>query len=363
MMNKHSIKQMIGENRIEEAILALTNFFYNTPIRNQVIQQSVLFNEYLGTLHAGTSDEESLRRLKARITQALLAFTDKIPGEDNNRRNNQPGTFQKEPDFLLTLKKSEKERAELLRTLAVAEIKAQEKPYKKRTIEAFSTVFHELVSNAFQHGCTSYDDKITIRLYITSAYINLEITNPHPVSFDLSQKISTHMENLRRNSMQERGRGLILVSELADDFHLMGRTVFKAVFYKKRSEFTFHEIDSKMVLIDVKKGIRNPGFEIQLMHLVHHLSNQGYSQFLLSFRRFTASSRITRVNTIMIQLHKLLTSLNKKIAIVLRSDKELISSVIIPQVICAYTWETALKMVGRPELLAPLAALAKRENI
>jgi anti-sigma regulatory factor (Ser/Thr protein kinase) len=347
-MNKEIICGLISENLIEEAINELLLAFQNSVNYNEVIQQSNKFHEYQQRSLRGTESFEELNRMHANITISLINLTDKIPKKGFNKYNFAGRLSQ----WCVEISKQEKERTELFKKIGIE--KAIELDYKIETTEAISITFGELVDNAFQHGCLSANDNIKIKFEITTEYIALNVSSPSIIEFDLKDKISECIYNLEVNPFQKRGRGLVYINELSDEFSLLDKNTFKVVFYNDNCDFLIREIDSTLILIDVVSGIENPSFSKKLTYIVNHLSSNDYTEVILSFRAFTQSRRSTVIVTITIELSELLASQNKKFVAILRGGDGLLSKVKLPNLISTYSWIEALNRIERPEMIGVL---------
>ena len=94
------------------------------------------------------------------------------------------------------------------------------------------TIFAELVSNAFDHGCKDLEEGfIKLRLELNNAFFSLEVTDPGP-GFDAKATL----ERIRKEPLlRHRRRGLLQVDAMADDitYSPEGNHI-KAIVYRKR---------------------------------------------------------------------------------------------------------------------------------
>jgi anti-sigma regulatory factor (Ser/Thr protein kinase) len=158
--------------------------------------------------------------------------------------------------------KSSREEAMFLSGVCAEKMKSLK--YDQPVIEALETSFAELSGNAFEHGCRHPKDVVEISLDITAYYVSLRVNNPKGRRFDLQAKLSQQLESLRMNPGERRGRGLLLVSELADTLEAVeDHCGAKAVFFEDRVALKPSKQEGINIL-KVLSGIRNPSLERRL---------------------------------------------------------------------------------------------------
>jgi hypothetical protein len=172
------------------------------------------------------------------------------------------------------IERSEKELAALLAGLAAD--KMQIHKYSDRGIDAFRTSYLELTANAFDYGCgidgsgkdkSGQDKYILVGIDVSSYHIAVRVENARGCDFDLIRTLQERRLELFENPGSYRGRGLLLVEDLADSLEQAGSRSVKAVFYRDRVEFERLNAHDPMIL-KLTSGIYNPSLSRRTMSIV-----------------------------------------------------------------------------------------------
>lgn len=142
--------------------------------------------------------------------------------------------------------------------------------YEGESISAFEFVYHELVANAFEHGCSSTwrRDTVTIALEITAHFITVTVKNPRGSRFDLGSIVAKKRQELAADPDLRRGRGLVVCTEQADELVTVAKGAgVKAVFYNPPAKLKVKTSEGQLVIQPVA-GLRNPSLIRKIKHAV-----------------------------------------------------------------------------------------------
>lgn len=140
--------------------------------------------------------------------------------------------------------------------------------YVHDAVNAFSYVYRELTSNAFEHGCKPASrDRATIVIEITAHYISLTVLNPRRTTFDLAALLEQRAAHLKKDSRSKRGRGLVICNEFADTLTAVenGGGV-KAVFFSPAVVLHANQLEG-LAIIHVMQGLANPSLRRRIKAL------------------------------------------------------------------------------------------------
>lgn len=164
----------------------------------------------------------------------------------------------------------EKEKSKIF--LDFIKVKMSEHEYSESEVDKFSVIYHELVSNAFDHGCVKDADEVVISVQIAFSITILVTLNPKGRIWDLESSISNAA--LRVKSGGHRGRGLLLVKHLAGDIHSCnGNQGVKVVFAKAGQKLKYTENQNILEITVYRKG-DSDNFHSELGHIIRQ-SNCG----------------------------------------------------------------------------------------
>jgi len=138
--------------------------------------------------------------------------------------------------------------------------------FEVESIAAFQTIIHELVSNAFEHGCRPGDTSIEVSSEITTASAKLVVLNAK------GSTLASHM--LLADGIGEpqpispRGRGLFLASRLSD-WLLMdnphGRGRVAVGLFRDRVVISSVHLTNGITVLCVSGGIHNPSLRRRIL--------------------------------------------------------------------------------------------------
>jgi hypothetical protein len=140
--------------------------------------------------------------------------------------------------------------------------------YVPDAVDAFSYVYRELTSNAFEHGCKAGSkDRATIIIDITGHYVSLTVSNPRGTKFDLAALLEQRAAHLKKDSRSKRGRGLVICNEFADTLTAVenGGGV-KALFFKPTVVLHVNQLEG-LAIIHVLEGLANPSLRRRIKTL------------------------------------------------------------------------------------------------
>jgi anti-sigma regulatory factor (Ser/Thr protein kinase) len=240
------------------------------------------------------------------------------------------------------------EQAILLSDLTTS--KMEKMNFASEGITAFKVIFLELIRNAFEHGCKSDKDVVKITIEITSTFVGLRVVNPKGSKFNLKAAIETNESLLAKNLSILRGRGLILVKQLADSLKMVedGRGI-KAVVYSERVSFRSEVFDG-LVIITLNSGLFNPALSERLSKEVSRFPQLDIIINLSKFNDISteAQSEIVKLSVIKIKTDE---DLHRKIVTLLDVDAP---EIMLPRQILVFSWREALTKLGKMNLLGTL---------
>lgn len=254
------------------------------------------------------------------------------------------GTTDDTSIIIATLRKSDQEKTAQFSSLTVSKMKEFE--YEAEVISVFKSAYAELVGNAFEHGWRRNRDEVEIIIDVTQAYVALTVSNPKGRKFDIEVEMDKNRGWLATTPTQRRGRGLLLVSELADSLESTANNEgIKAVFYKDSVEFMVEtKQEDDLAIIEIVNGLYNPSFRRRLLTTASR-----YLQYnlILDFRRWVTS---TISHDVILDLDELYAKSGKQIvALTASTDGLHRSEAILPDSIVAYSWDEALRKIFYPE--------------
>jgi anti-sigma regulatory factor (Ser/Thr protein kinase) len=201
--------------------------------------------------------------------------------------------------------------------------------FGSEAIESFETSYGEISDNAFEHGCWEPNEAVEFELDITPSYVTVKVVNPKARQFDLLNILERAPLTIQANPAQRRGRGLLLVSELADTLEsIEAQTGVKAVFFKNRVELVSTTVEGITVL-DVKSGVHNPSLERRLTKVALNLNR---ADLVIDFRRWVAG---TRAYWVVLNLDEAYRKYGRRLVAWLSNRSE----VHLPEHLAAYSWD------------------------
>ncbi len=224
--------------------------------------------------------------------------------------------------------------------------------YSEDSAGAFRASYTELVTNAFEHGSGSdKKSRIGVKVEITPHYVALTVANPQGKRFDLFKSIKNQSVAIARNPSLRTGRGLLLVSELADTLDQPDPESVKAVFYTPSVSFQVDKVED-LVIIEIVNGLINPSSSRRITSLANHYLDSDLVVDL--FRYYRKDKRhATEVLRSYIDLQTVFQQAKRKVVILLNPDPNsmVISLMMLPKSLLAFSWDEALEKVGKPGLM------------
>ncbi|WP_058188351.1 ATP-binding protein [Terracidiphilus gabretensis] len=154
------------------------------------------------------------------------------------------------------IEQSHQEHAALLAGLTATKLESM--GYTGEGIHAFQTAYMELVRNAFEHGCSS-GQAIRVTIEVSHVYVSVTVENAREHRFEAALELALRQTALSGDPKSSRGRGLVLASDLADDFQPVAPRGVKAVFYKDRVVVeSSHFSERALITVRVDGGKYNP---------------------------------------------------------------------------------------------------------
>lgn len=170
----------------------------------------------------------------------------------------------------------EVERVALL--LDVISSKLAGMSYDRESVTAFRTATRELVTNAIEHGCNGDPkERIGITVEVSPTYVSSTIANPKSAPVELHDWARQGFLRLHSSGKRSRGRGLQLVSGLADMVQQVDAHSIKAVIYRNRVVIV-HEIMDQQHVVAVTRGHSNPSL---LRRLTKFIENRRFDSLVL----------------------------------------------------------------------------------
>lgn len=237
-----------------------------------------------------------------------------------NSVKNSPEWQKNTIDLDASVSTSQKEKAVFISDLVIEKC-----PWlSTEAANAFRVCYHELTRNAFEHGSRSEKDYVKLKIEIASfSYISLTVINPKQRKFDPLRLIESNITALRNNPAQKRGRGLILVSEVSDQFKSVNKGAgINVVIYSKRVIYQAISV-LDVVTIFVTSGLYNPSLQ---RRLITEASKYIKSDVIIDIRSSETdpedhtSDLSTDVPTLILDLNDFFEQTNNSVILVFRGD-------------------------------------------
>ncbi len=211
--------------------------------------------------------------------------------------------------------------------------------YQPLTVNDFKLAYHEMISNAVEHGCTNADDVFHVKVNVTTQFATATILNPTGRKFDVRSILESQRQHLMENPRLRRGRGLLRITELADTFaEAKNKEGIKAVFYKDRVTLDIQSKDD-ISIIKVVSGLYNPSLHRRLLSNVEKYK---INNLILDLR---ADSTPTVTSQAIIDIDELLTRYGKRLVALIDID----AAILLPSTVIAYSWEDAINKLSGPK--------------
>ena len=192
--------------------------------------------------------------------------------------------------------------------------------YSEEAVSAFITVASELIENVFEHGFTSRSfgwliksKKMHMTIEVTKFYIAISIENPQGNMFNALKERDRRVLSLKADPQQIRGRGLVLISELADSFERTANKLgIKAVIYSDRVSIAICDVN-EVVMLSLMSGLWNPSCSRRIEEIA---SQYSHCHLILDFSKW-GSDRTTAVASSAVRLINLRASSGKQLVAII----------------------------------------------
>jgi len=223
--------------------------------------------------------------------------------------------------------------------------------YSGDSVGAFRGSYTELVTNSFEHGCDKdKNKKIGVLVEINPHYVALTVTNPKGRKFDVIKCLEDQRVALSRNLNARTGRGLLLVSELADSLDsTLDKEGVKVVFYKPSVSLRIDELED-IVIIEIIDGAINPSASRRITEAAQRFLNRN---LILDFFKYkTEKEHATELLRSYLDLGTVFEQTGKKVVILLNPNPSsaVASLRLLPASMLASSWDEALAKVDRLHL-------------
>jgi anti-sigma regulatory factor (Ser/Thr protein kinase) len=147
--------------------------------------------------------------------------------------------------------------------------------YDVGSMKACRAVLHELAQNAFQHGSTRVDASVQMKVEVSHAAVIVRFEHSSETSFDVADQLVIQKARLEENRESERGRGLILVEDFADEMKSDTPQSVTATLYRNRVILAARvDQASNIAIITVFAGVMNPSFKRRVVAAASRLGNR-----------------------------------------------------------------------------------------
>ena len=225
--------------------------------------------------------------------------------------------------------------------------------FSDEAVKAFHVSFGEATENAFEYGCTTDQDSVTFLVEVTKKYAGFSVINPRDRTFDLQQLLQDTRSRLLQDPRSRRGRGLLLISELADQLSSLKYNLgIKAVFEKDRVVFSVSHVKD-VAVATLQAGILNRSFKRRTIALVEAESEWN---LLLDFSSWETGGTI--IYTIILDAEEILSRSKKRVVALLHpNEEEYCSPIQLPSELVAYDVRAALRKLGRSKLQRTISGI------
>lgn len=262
-----------------------------------------------------------------------------------------PKSFSEKTEELdiveVSVEVQQREKAYLVRDRAINFMTSR--GYPTDVISDFDTCFQELITNAFEHGCSSIYQKVYISIEVTNAYVTIQVKNPKNVEFDLDVTLNQQLHLIKSNPYSRRGRGLITVYNLSDSLQSTADNCgLKAAIYPfYKVKFNVKRIED-LLIIQIIAGHGNPSINRRLLEIVNNSTEQS---LIIHIPR----SAPTGIFSSLLDLQEIFRQLGRKLVVLLHPSWEYtFHTSMLPSEIVAHFWEQALEKVdaiGKEEII------------
>lgn len=219
------------------------------------------------------------------------------------------------------------------------------------SVSRFERIYGELVDNAMEHGCKDQNNSIRIECEILSHFITLDVINPKGVKFDLETTLTRQQIALTEDPASSRGRGLLMVSEIADELDSIEDSEgVRATFYYPDVIFENREFQEFRIL-KIVQGLENPSIRRRIYAFARKSLNKS---LILDLHEHTQRSRpATKVISTSLGIERMFMLANKGFSVLVSpSPHEAIIDILgfLPAGIMNFTLEDALSKIHAYEM-------------
>jgi anti-sigma regulatory factor (Ser/Thr protein kinase) len=233
----------------------------------------------------------------------------------------------------------QRERTQLLRESIVDQM--LDKGYFPEAIGAFQTCFSELVTNCFEHGIIHTNQRVGILAEVSKSFVTLTVRNPRGSPFDPISAVNQQFRRLTRNPLLPRGRGLLTVRGLADEYwQTADHRGIKIVIYRDRVVLQTFGFEG-LTVIRLASGLFNSSCGRRIENeVMAHINND----VILDLSRWVFHDS-TSVRLRILALRKVFEETSSEfIALVALNN----SGVHLPTTLAVKSWREALTLLGKP---------------
>ena len=237
--------------------------------------------------------------------------------------------------------------------------------YAPDSVDAFSYVYRELTSNAFEHGCKpASKDRVTVVIEITAHYVSLIVSNPRGMKFDLAALLEQQAAHLKRDSRSKRGRGLVICNEFADALTAVAAGEgLKALFFKPSVVLKLSRLD-RLAILHVISGLENPSVRRRIKALAEQNLDRDLILDLGKFKEVPGDRRSHPSTTIVTGSLELLETFEKagrKLIVLVppNPSANVFRLGIFDPSVLAFSVAEAAQKVGTPQLKAKIERLIR----
>jgi anti-sigma regulatory factor (Ser/Thr protein kinase) len=321
-------------------------FIYRRNLAQYLMQQAQLGSAYVSpSISNGIAEtRQNIHRVKS-ILRNWGRNVEDHPDDPLSSSAQSDYNYAQQPRSSLSVEKSierfDAEEATLIGDLAASAM--IELHYQPLIVNDFKLAYHEMTSNAVEHGCTNADDVFHVKVNVTTQFTATTMLNPTGRKFDARSIIEHQRQYLMENPRLRRGRGLLRIIDLADTFaEAKNKEGIKVVFYKDRVTLDIQSKDG-ISIIKVVSGIYNPSLHRRLLSIVEKYK---INNLILDLR---ADSTPTVTSQAIIDIDGLLTRYGRRLVVLIDID----AAILLPSTVIAYSWEDAINKLSGPKIDYP----------
>jgi anti-sigma regulatory factor (Ser/Thr protein kinase) len=249
------------------------------------------------------------------------------------------------------------ERSHSERTQSILKEKMTEYSYRSATINSAQTTLTEALNNAFEHACQANSDGVRVLFDVDVHRTRVTVLNPDGRRVEVPDLLQTASRQLQNNKRMTRGRGLLLMSELADDLlQASAGDGITAVFERDSVEYRVQEVGD-VVVASLMSGPRNVSLTRRTQRILEAASGKNV---LLDFGAWAQPIQ-TVMWTVILSAETLAIAKGcKVVALLARSTAEVLPNFLAPPELTAVSVTTAAERLERTDLAPQLQMAVKR---